>query len=134
MFKSRQFVAILVVVFIGGMLYYSANIIWPQQAVLLFAPANNPILTGVYQNIFNFGTILSATIVLTIVPFLGYERWQLIGLLTVQVILIGCMGVIGVHDKAPAIAMILLISCTIAPINFLCFGMASLGLEDQSDM
>jgi hypothetical protein len=134
MFKSRQFNAILTVVFIGGMLYYSSNVLWPRQASLLFAPAGEPIISGVYQNVFCFGTIMSAALVLTVVPHGGYERWQMVGYLAVQTVLIGCMGIVGVNDRALAIAMIMLISFLVAPVNFLAFGMASLGLEDQADM
>lgn len=38
------------------MLYYSMQVIWPRQASLLFVPANEPILRGVYANLTLFGT------------------------------------------------------------------------------
>ncbi|PGH14383.1 hypothetical protein AJ80_05973 [Polytolypa hystricis UAMH7299] len=132
--NSPQFCAITAVVFIGGMLYYSSNILWPRQASLLFAPADDPIIRGVYSNIFAFGTIAASSIVLTFVAHLGWERWQMVAYLAIQTTLIGCMSTVGVSDVAQAIAMIMLISMLVAPVNFLAFGMSSLALKDQNDI
>ncbi len=132
--RSPQFCVIVVVVFINGMLYYSCNVLWPREAAVLFAPANNAVIGGVYANIFSFGTIASFAIVLGFVPNVGHERWQMVGFLVIQVSFIGGMASVGVHDVAKAIVFVMIISMTIAPINFLNFGMASLALEDQGDM
>ncbi|KAL2758524.1 hypothetical protein ACRALDRAFT_1075086 [Sodiomyces alcalophilus JCM 7366] len=132
--QSPQFCAITAVVFIGGMLYYSSNILWPRQASLLFAPADDPILRGVYSNIFAFGTIAASSIVLTLVVHLGWERWQMVAYLAIQTALIGSMSTVGVSDVGQAIATIMLISMLVAPVNFLAFGMSSLALKDQGDI
>lgn len=83
---------------------------------------------------FSFGTILAGTMILTIVPFLGHERWQLIGFLVVQAGMIGSMGSAGVQDKAQAIATIIIVGASVTPPQFLAFGMISLGLDSQADM
>lgn len=132
--ESPQFCAITAVVFIGGMLYYSSNILWPRQASQLFAPADDPILRGVYSNIFAFGTIAASSIILTLVAHLGWERWQMVAYLAIQTALIGSMSTVGVDDLAQAIATIMLISMLVAPVNFLAFGVSSLALKDQRDM
>lgn len=50
-FKNiRGFTVLLVVCFVGGMLYYSMNVLWPRQSTLLFVPADRPIIAGVYAN------------------------------------------------------------------------------------
>ena len=50
-FKNiRGFTMLLVVCFVGGMLYYSMNVLWPRQSTLLFVPADRPIIAGVYAN------------------------------------------------------------------------------------
>ena len=64
----------------------------------------------------------------------GHERWQMIGFLVVQTGMIGSMGSVGVHDKAQAIATIIIVAATVTPPQFLAFGMMSLGLESQADM
>lgn len=48
-----------VLVLIGfccGMLYYSMQVMWPRQSALLFVPATDPIMRGVYANITLWGT------------------------------------------------------------------------------
>ena len=51
LFKNvRGFTMILVVCFVGGMLYYSMNVLWPRQSGLLFVPADKPIIAGVYAS------------------------------------------------------------------------------------
>jgi hypothetical protein len=82
----------------------------------------------------SFGTILAGALVLTIVPWLGHERWQMVGFLIVQTAMIGSMGAVGMDDKAQAIATIIIIAATVTPPQYLAFGMISLGLESQDDM
>lgn len=38
------------------MLYYSMQVLWPRQSSLLYVPANEPILRGVYANLTLMGT------------------------------------------------------------------------------
>lgn len=38
------------------MLYYSMQVLWPRQSALLYVPANEPILRGVYANLTLMGT------------------------------------------------------------------------------
>lgn len=38
------------------MLYYSMQVLWPRQSALLFVPANDPIMRGLYANLTLFGT------------------------------------------------------------------------------
>ncbi|OJJ54342.1 hypothetical protein ASPSYDRAFT_94096 [Aspergillus sydowii CBS 593.65] len=132
--KWRDFSSIIAVTFVGGMLYYSMNILWPRQSTLLYVPTGDSTLQGVYANMVSFGTILAGTMVLTIVPRCGHERWQMIGFLVVQTGMIGSMGSVGVHDKAQAIATIIIVAATVTPPQFLAFGMMSLGLESQADI
>lgn len=132
--RNRQFAVIIAVVFLNGMLYYSSNILWPRQAALFFAPKDDAVTSGLYTNIFNFGTCVSSAIVLGVVPHVGKERWQMVTLLAVQTALIGSMATVGTEDKAQAIVTVLLISSTISPVSFLAFGMSSLALEDQNDL
>ncbi|KAL2794843.1 fungal trichothecene efflux pump [Aspergillus keveii] len=132
--KWRDFTSLIAMTFVGGMLYYSMNILWPRQSALLYVPPGNSTLQGVYANMFSFGTILAGIFVLTIVPRLGHERWQLIGFLVVQTGMIGSMGSVGVDDKAQAIATIIIVAASVTPPQYLAFGMISLGLENQDDI
>jgi len=52
-----SFVVILVVSFVGGMLYYSMNVLWPRQAAQLFVPASNVMERGGHAVIFAWGGI-----------------------------------------------------------------------------
>jgi hypothetical protein len=57
LFKNlRGFVAVIVVCFVGGMLYYSMTTLWPQMSAQFFLPANKPIMRGLYSTIFSFGS------------------------------------------------------------------------------
>lgn len=42
---------LVVVGFCCGMLYYSTQVLWPRQSALLFVPADDPIMRGVYANL-----------------------------------------------------------------------------------
>ncbi|KAL2851402.1 fungal trichothecene efflux pump [Aspergillus pseudodeflectus] len=132
--KWRDFTSLIAMTFVGGMLYYSMNILWPRQSALLYVPPGDSTLQGVYANMFSFGTILAGIFVLTIVPRLGHERWQLIGFLVVQTGMIGSMGSVGKDDKAQAIATIIIVAASVTPPQYLAFGMISLGLESQEDI
>ncbi|KAF2188562.1 MFS general substrate transporter [Zopfia rhizophila CBS 207.26] len=132
--KWRDFTALLVVRFVAGMLYYSMNILWPRQSSLLFVPARNTIIRGVYANMVSFGTILAGWYCVLVMPWVGHERWQLVTLITMQTALIGSMASIGINDKAQAIATVVIVSACNLPPSPLSFGMVSLGLDDQTDI
>ena len=79
-FKNvRGFTVLLVVCFVGGMLYYSMNVLWPRQSGLLFVPAGDPIMAGVYANMVSFGTICAGLITIFFSSKVGHERWQQVG-------------------------------------------------------
>jgi hypothetical protein len=130
----RGFTMVLVVCFVGGMLYYSMNVLWPQESGLLFVPANQPITTGVYANLVSFGTILAGFVVVGFCQQVGYERWQQVGFMVVQTALIGSLASVGVNDKEQAIVTIIILATTITPPQLLAFATVSAGIEDQVDM
>lgn len=69
-----------------------------------------------------------------VMPWLKRERWQLVGLFCVETALLGSMASVGIHDKAQAIATVILIQgCNLVP-SPLSFGMVSLHLDDQTDI
>ena len=79
-FKNvRGFTVLLVVCFVGGMLYYSMNVLWPRESGLLFVPADKPIIAGVYANMISFGTLFAGLIVILFCSRVGHERWQQVG-------------------------------------------------------
>lgn len=47
---------VIVVCFVGGMLYYSMNVLWPRQSQAFFIPEGDIIMRGVYAVIFSCGT------------------------------------------------------------------------------
>jgi hypothetical protein len=47
---------VLVVCFVGGMLYYAMNVLWPRQSQLLFT-GPDPITKGLYSEMIPLGTI-----------------------------------------------------------------------------
>jgi hypothetical protein len=48
---------VIVVCFVGGMLYYSMNVLWPRQSQAFFIPEDaSPVLRGGYAVIFSCGT------------------------------------------------------------------------------
>ena len=75
----RGFTMLLVVCFVGGMLYYSMNVLWPRESGLLFVPQDKPIIAGVYANMVSFGTITAGLIVIFFCHRVGHERWQQVG-------------------------------------------------------
>ncbi|KAF2637624.1 MFS general substrate transporter [Massarina eburnea CBS 473.64] len=132
--KWRDFSALLVVCFVAGMLYYSMNVLWPRQSTLLFLNSSDTIIRGVYANMVSFGTIIAGWYCAGVMPWIGHERWQLLGFITAQTALIGSMASIGINDKAQAIATVVVVSACNLPPSPLSFGMVSLGLEDQNDI
>ena len=47
---------VIVVCFVGGMLYYSMNVLWPRQSQAFFIPEGAIFMRGVYAIIFSCGT------------------------------------------------------------------------------
>lgn len=47
---------VIVVCFVGGMLYYSMNVLWPRQSQAFFIPEGATVMRGVYAIIFSCGT------------------------------------------------------------------------------
>lgn len=134
-FKNvRGFTMLLVVCFVGGMLYYSMNVLWPRESSLLFVPLDKPIIAGVYANMVSFGTITAGLIVIFFSYKVGHERWQQVGFMVVQTALIGSLASIGVNDRAQAIATIVILAASITPPQLLSFVMISMGIDNQVDM
>ncbi|KAH8652088.1 fungal trichothecene efflux pump [Xylariales sp. PMI_506] len=132
--KIREFDMIIVVCFVGGMLYYSMNVLWPRQSQLFFVTSSTPILQGVYAMIFSCGTWLAAWIVVFVCPRLHHEKWQMVFFMVAQTALIGSLSSVGVNDKAQAIATVVLGAAMVTPPQLLSFTMLSLTLEDQTDI
>ncbi|KAG9231277.1 fungal trichothecene efflux pump [Amylocarpus encephaloides] len=135
LFKNvRGFVMVIVVCFVGGMLYYSMNVLWPRQSATLFVPATEPILRGMYATIFSLGSFTGGLIMLFFCSRVGHEKWQLVGFMIAQTALIGSLASVGIDSKAQAIATVYLASCMITPPQLISFTMLSLGLDDQTDI
>ena len=129
-----SFTMILVVCFVGGMLYYSMNVLWPRESGLLFVPAGQPIIAGVYANMVSFGTIIAGFVVIFFCQRVGHERWQQVGFMTIQTALIGSLASVGLQDRVQAIVTIVILATSITPPQLLSFVMISLGIDDQVDI
>ncbi|KXJ94799.1 fungal trichothecene efflux pump [Microdochium bolleyi] len=132
--RVREFDMVIVVCFVGGMLYYSMNVLWPRQSQAFFVPQNDIIMKGVYAIIFSCGTWTAGLITVFICSRLHHEKWQLVGFTVVQTALIASMASVGSGDKAQAIATVVLAATTITPPQLLSFTMLSFGLESQEDL
>ncbi|CAK7207013.1 hypothetical protein SEUCBS139899_009821 [Sporothrix eucalyptigena] len=130
----RKFTSFLVVCFIAGMLYYSMNVIWPRQSALLWIPANNTIIRGVYSNMVSFGTIMAGWYMLGVMPWIKHERWQIIAFVVIQTALIGSLASVGINDRIQAIVTVVIVSMCNLPPSPISFSMVSLHLKDQTDI
>ncbi|EEY23513.1 conserved hypothetical protein [Verticillium alfalfae VaMs.102] len=126
---AYRFDMVIVVCFVGGMLYYSMNVLWPRQSQAFFVPEGDIIMRGVYATIFSCGTWI-----VFICSRLHHEKWQLVAFTIVQTALIGSMASVGANDEAQAIVTVVLAATTITPPQLLSFTMLSFGLEDQRDL
>ncbi|OAA65684.1 Fungal trichothecene efflux pump [Niveomyces insectorum RCEF 264] len=90
--KVREFTMVIVLVFIGGMLYYSMNVLWPQQSADFFVSADQLTLRGVYATIFSFGSFSGALIMIFFCARVGREKWQMFGFMVLQTAFIGAMA------------------------------------------
>lgn len=109
---------VLVICFVGGMLYYSMNVLWPRQSALLFVPADDPIVAGVYANMVSFGSILAGLVTIFVCSKLGAERWQQVGFMVMQTALIGSLASVGVDDKVQAAVTIIVLASLITPPQY----------------
>ncbi|PNH70358.1 hypothetical protein VD0001_g6905 [Verticillium dahliae] len=125
---------VIVVCFVGGMLYYSMNVLWPRQSQAFFVPEGDIIMRGVYATIFSCGTWTAGLVVVFICSRLHHEKWQLVTFTIVQTALIGSMASVGANDEAQAIVTVVLAATTITPPQLLSFTMLSFGLKDQRDL
>lgn len=110
------------------------SVLWPRQSQILFVPATQPILRGVYATIFSFGSLTGGFIMIFICSRVHHERSQLVVFMVLQTALIGSLASVGIHDKAQAIVTIVLGAACVTPPQLLSFTMLSLTLEDQNDI
>ncbi|KAM5351009.1 hypothetical protein ACJ41O_003732 [Fusarium nematophilum] len=114
--------------------FYEVNVIWPRQSGLLWVPADQPIIRGVYASMISFGTLIAGWYCVALMPWIKHEKWQLVGCIVLQTALIGSMASIGVSDKAQAIGSVIAVGAVNLPPSPISFGMVSLHLEDQTDI
>ncbi|KAF2093872.1 TRI12-domain-containing protein [Rhizodiscina lignyota] len=124
----RGFVVIIIVCFVCGMLYYSMQVLWPQESGLLFAPTDDLIIRGCYASITAWATWA------VVCSRFNHERTQIVICITVQTALIGSMASIGMLDKAQAVATVFILGCFVNQPMYLSFSILSLGLKDQNDI
>lgn len=110
------------------------NVIWPRQSALLWIPADDIIIRGVYANMVSFGTMIAGWYCIGIMPWIKQEKWQLVAMIVIQTALIGSMASVSINDQAQAIASVILVATVNLPPSPLSFGMVSLHLEDQTDI
>lgn len=136
LFKQvREFDMVIVVCFVGGMLYYSMNVLWPKESQTLFISAStSPVMKGVWAIIFSCGSWAAGLATVFVCSRLHHEKWQLVAFTTVQTALIGSMASVGLHDQAQAIAVVVLTAFTVTPPQLLSFTMLSFNLQDQGDI
>ena len=91
-------------------------------------------MRGLYANMTSFSTIMASIYYLGVMPWIGHERWQLLGLAIVQTAMIGGLSALTIAGKGAAIACVLLAGMAATASSPLVFGMVSLGLDDQTDM
>lgn len=132
--KWRDFTAILGVVFICGMLYYSNLVMWPRISSALFVPADKIIIRGLYANMTAFAVIMAGIYCCGVMPWVGHERWQLVFLAVVQTAFVGGFSSLGIDESGKAIAFLLIAGTAATASSPLVFGMISLGLDDQQDI
>ncbi|CAK7198047.1 hypothetical protein SEUCBS139899_000705 [Sporothrix eucalyptigena] len=133
--RVREFDMVIVVCFVGGMLYYSMNVLWPRQSQAFFISATTPVvMKGVWAIIFSCGTWTAGLITVFICSRLHHEKWQLVAFTVVQTALIGSMASVGSDDETQAIVTVVITAATITPPQLLSFTMLSFGLTDQADL
>jgi hypothetical protein len=67
-------------------------------------------------------------------PWIGHERWQLVGVAVVQTASIGALSSLTINAKARTITFMLLAGAAATLGSPITFGVVSLGLDDQADM
>ncbi|CAK7210074.1 hypothetical protein SCUCBS95973_000669 [Sporothrix curviconia] len=133
--RVREFDMVIVVCFVGGMLYYSMNVLWPRQSQSFFISATTPVvMKGVWAIIFSCGTWVAGLMTVFVCSRLHHEKWQLVAFTVVQTALIGSMASVGADDETQAIVTVVITAATITPPQLLSFTMLSFGLEDQTDL
>ncbi|KAF2682522.1 MFS general substrate transporter [Lentithecium fluviatile CBS 122367] len=128
--KWREVTMIYVICFVGGMLYYSLNVIWPRQSQLLYTGPNK-IIQGLYAELIPLGSISAGLILAFGCSKLGHERWQMVALMTIETALIGSLASLGVDSRVQAIAMVPFLSISISLPQLMAFAMISLGLGEE---
>ncbi|KAK5709236.1 hypothetical protein LTR17_019961 [Elasticomyces elasticus] len=130
----RGYHVLIVVSFCIGMPYYNMQVLWPRQSSLIYASADEPIRRGVYANLTILGTWLSLISVWVVCARLGHDKWQILGFICIQTIVIHGLSTLEAPQEGKVIALVFLMSCFINQPLYLIFSMVSLNIEDQSDM
>ncbi|KAF2118292.1 fungal trichothecene efflux pump [Lophiotrema nucula] len=128
--KWREVTMIYVVCFVGGMLYYSMNVLWPRQSQLLYT-GPDPIVKGLYAEIIPLGSVTSGLLLVFVCSRIGYERWQLVFFMCAETALIGSLSTLGLGDHAQALATLVFLSISVSAPQLMSFAIISLGLGDE---
>ncbi|OAL37167.1 hypothetical protein AYO20_03645 [Fonsecaea nubica] len=118
----------------GWYAIYSKAVLWPRISTLLFVPADDLILRVLYANMSAFAVMVAAIYCMAVMPWVGHEQWQLIGLACLQTAFIGGFSSLKIHEKGKAIAFLLIAGAAASSVNQIAFGMVSLGIEHQTDI
>lgn len=64
----------------------------------------------------------------------GHEKYQILGVIGLQVTFVGALSTLDIGQNGKAIALVFLMSCVISQPLYMLLSMVSLNLDDQADM
>ncbi|CAK7200156.1 hypothetical protein SEUCBS139899_002846 [Sporothrix eucalyptigena] len=129
LWKNAEFISTSLTASAGAMIYYSLNVLWPEQIVSLYT--TDSIEIGWISCTVTGGTILGAIIACCYVKVLGHQKYQLIFATTGMTALIGAMASCDQDTKTRAIVFVTIGSVFVGMIEGITSNTTPLCLEQE---
>jgi MFS family permease len=124
--QFREYTLLLVVVFVGGMVFYSMAGLLPQGSLYMFT--NDPIEIGIIALPNGFSQLLFGGFLTLIMGKVGHLKLQLIVLLTSQTLFIALMAAIVPDNKAAWMAFQFFAIGPFSLLTLICYVIAGLNV------
>ncbi|CAK7233758.1 hypothetical protein SCUCBS95973_008704 [Sporothrix curviconia] len=133
LFKNRGFVASAIVLSLGASVYYSQAIVWPAMASTVYANGR-AMWAGWAGTLVGIGVTIGEIIGGTFARHIGKFKYQLLTLITISTISLGCMTICTPDTPKTAMGLVFLASTAVGWAESIVLPACNICIEDQNEI
>ncbi|KAL1986822.1 hypothetical protein VTN96DRAFT_5475 [Rasamsonia emersonii] len=100
--KNKNYLAVSVASCVGTMIYFSMNVLWPQEIAVLYP--SDAVEAGWLASTVGCGVVLGEILSGVLMKPLGHARWQLFGATVFMTAFMGAMASVNQHRRSYGVA------------------------------